>query len=102
MNDYDWDGNWQAPKHGSYVIMENGRELEPHEVIDYLRRLDDLLVQATNVPTEARQLYHALKIVMPWAGKGVEAHPSNETLGERALDIGNKAVTAYENNTPEI
>jgi len=43
--EYDWVGNWEAPGFGKYVIRENGRELEPYEVISYINRLHDLLLQ---------------------------------------------------------
>ena len=32
--EYEWDGDWQGPQNGGYVIIENRREMEPGEVID--------------------------------------------------------------------
>ena len=51
---YDWLGSWEYPGNGEYVIREDGRELEPSEVIDYIRRLQDLLLQLGRQNYEAR------------------------------------------------
>lgn len=45
--EYDWLGDWQGPEHGKYVIRADGREMEPHEVIDILNDYQDLLEQIT-------------------------------------------------------
>jgi hypothetical protein len=40
---YSWDGDWEAPGYGRYVICDNdGREMEPGEVVGLLDRLADL------------------------------------------------------------
>ena len=44
-HDYDWDGDFECLGNGQYVINQDGRELEPYEVIDLLRQYDDLLEQ---------------------------------------------------------
>ena len=43
--EYDWVGDWEAPGYGAYVIREDSRELEPGEVIEYIKRLQDILLQ---------------------------------------------------------
>jgi hypothetical protein len=43
--EYLWDGSWDSPGNGEYVIMENGHELEPCEVIEYLNRLQEYMAQ---------------------------------------------------------
>ena len=50
MNQYKWDGNWDAPGHGSYVILENGQELEPYQVIDYINRYFEIKEQVSRNP----------------------------------------------------
>ena len=45
MIEYDWVGNWEAPGHGKYVIRENGKELEPGDVINRLYIKQDIQVQ---------------------------------------------------------
>lgn len=49
-----------------------------------------------------RQLYQALKTVMPWAAKAVVEH-QNKTIGKRALTIGRNALERYEEqiNAPD-
>jgi len=46
---YTWDGNWDSPGNGEYVIFENGHELEPSEVIEYLNRLQEFMLQSGTV-----------------------------------------------------
>lgn len=50
--EYAWDGDWQGPQHGEYVIIENRREMEPGEVIDLLRRYQELLEQVSRANDE--------------------------------------------------
>lgn len=47
--EYDWLGDWEGPGFGKYVIRENGREMEPHEICDKLNELQDLLLQLRRV-----------------------------------------------------
>jgi hypothetical protein len=48
-SDYDWEGNWQGPGHGTYIIFNDGREMEPGEVIDRLNELQDLIEQINRI-----------------------------------------------------
>lgn len=49
---YSWDGDWEAPGYGRYVICDNdGREMEPGEVVELLDRLADLQEQLARRPT---------------------------------------------------
>lgn len=43
---YTWDGDWEGPGCGGYVIFDwDGRELEPGEVVERLDALADLREQ---------------------------------------------------------
>ena len=55
--EYTWDGDWEGPGEGAYFIMENNREMEPGEVIDYIERLQDFLVQGQELK-ELREFKH--------------------------------------------
>ena len=44
-NEYLWDGDWEGPGHGSYVIFKNMIEMEPGDVIDLINRLEEILEQ---------------------------------------------------------
>lgn len=52
---FDWSGDFEAPGHGSYIIMQDGVELEPGDVCLLLQRMGtlvaDAVIIATNEPT---------------------------------------------------
>lgn len=45
MSDYMWEGDYQCPGVGQYVVFKGNRELEPAEVVDLLRCYDELVEQ---------------------------------------------------------